>query len=336
MSSCLTESDPEQNLVREIILEKVTNDTLLANQLHVEIPGLLDVFCLEDVTLLRTRDPENIFYILDKYSHDIIGAYGRKGNGPTDFLYPRNFTPVDSGSLWITDMGLKRIYHVDVANKESRNSKNLILSTINFKDDESEDSYVIDKNKTFGIINSVRDSTVFFLKDFTSDNQAITFNFLTFGLPRGYNEFTVDQKLQYAQKSTAIKPDRSKMVLAHYFSPYISVISTDGTSQHTISIKQLDRNKKVNRKTFERSLYTIFEGVTVTDNYIYVVYNDQLNEEVAEISKPIEILVFDWALNPIRRFFVNEYVLRIGVSLDDKFLIGIDYTSEEVFKYQLP
>ena len=336
MSSCLSESFLQQNLVREVDLKKITTDTLLANQLHVEIPGLLDVFCLEDVTLLRTRDPENLFYILDNNNHNIIGAYGRKGNGPTDFLYPRNFTPADSGSLWITDMGLKRMYHFAIANKESQKAEGSILSTLNFKDEVTEGSYVIDESKIFGIVNSVDDSTEFFLKDLSSTNEATTFRSLTFRLPKKYSEFTVDQKMEYAQKSTAIKPDRSKIALAHYFSPYISVISTDGTAQNTISIKQLDRNNEVSSGNFEQKLHAIFDGVAVTDNYIYVVHNSQLNEEVAEISKPVEILVFDWELNPVRKFFLNEYVLRIGVSLTDDFLIGVDYTNEKIFKYQLP
>lgn len=336
MSSCLTESSLEKKSVREINLEEIPHDTLFANQLNVEVPGLIDIFSLEDVMLLRTRDPENMFHILDKQGQNVIGSFGQKGNGPTDFLYPRNFTPTDSGSLWITDMGLKRIYHIAIPDKENQSTEDLILSTINFKDEQSEGSYVIAENIVFGMINSVQDSTEFFLQDLSSDNRAVTFNYRTFGLPKKYNEFTVNQKLEYAQKSTAIKPDRKKMVLAYYFSPYLSVISTDGTSQNTISIKHLDRNKNISRENFENKLYSIFEGVTVTDNYIYVLYNNQLNEEVAEIRKPVQILVFDWALNSVRKLSVNEYALRIAVSFDDTFLIGVDYTSEQIFKYQLP
>ena len=227
------------------------------------------------------------------------------------------------------------MYHVSVPTKTKPRPVETIFGSIDFKDIESESNYMLDNHTMFGIVNDDRDSSTFFLRNLDIDQQQ-NFGHVTRGLPEKYDELILSRKLTYMQASSAIKPDRTKIASVSYFSPYISVISTDGDEKRTVSVEDINSNYKVDNANFEEKLRTVFESVSVTDKYIYVVYNDQVNEEVAEIGKPVEIWVFDWDLNPVRRFAVNEYILSMGVSLDDLELIGIDYTEEKIYRYRLP
>jgi len=334
--SCATDKDQKQGYVRDIALEDFQTDALSPVRLDVEVPGLLDVWCLDDVSLLRTRDPDRVFYVLDNETYDIIGDFGYKGEAPTDFIYPRHFTPLGENAMWLTDMGLRRMYRIDLQDKAFPNPKNIVSKSVNLMELGSEINYGIDENTVFGIVEDGRDSTVFFLTDLALDRKMRTFNHMTYKLPKKHRAFSPSQKEVYSYKATAMKPDRSRMVLAHYFSPYISIVSTEGILENIVSLSQLDRNSDIGNAGFEEDLYALFEGVAVTDSLIYVVHNMQRNEDVAEIRKPVEILVFDWELNPIHRFSVDEYVLSIGVSMDDRVLLGVDYTSEAIFRYSLP
>jgi len=251
-------------------------------------------------------------------------------------MYPRHFTPLGENSAWLTDMGLRRMYRIELQGKTFPNPKNIISNSVSLMALGSEINYGIDESTVFGAVENGGDSTVFFVKDLTSGGQMATFSHMTYRLPKKYRGFSPAQKEIYAYKATAMKPDRNKMVLAHYFSPYISVVSTEGVLEHIVSLNQLDRNSDIRNAGFEDDLYAIFEGVTVTDKHIYVIHNMQRNEEVGEIRKPVEVLVFDWELNPVHRFLVDEYILCIGAFLDDKALLGLDYTSEAVYRYCLP
>jgi len=334
--SCTTEKGQKENHIRDIALEDFQTDTLFRVQLDVEVPGLIDLWCLEDVSLLRTRDPDRVFYVLNNKTYDIIGDFGYKGEAPADFMYPRHFTPLGGNSAWITDMGLRRMYRIDLQDKTFPNPKNIISKSVSLMELGSEINYGMDESTVFGAVEDGRDSTVFFVKDLTSGDQMATFSHMTYRLPKKYRGFSPAQKEVYAYKATAMKPDRSKMVLAHYFSPYVSVVSTEGVLEHIVSLHQLDRNSDISNVGFEDELYAIFEGVAVTDRHIYVIHNMQRNEDVTEIRKPVEILVFDWELNPVHRFLVDEYVLSIGAFMDDRVLLGVDYTSEAVYRYRLP
>jgi len=334
LSSCATDGN-QKDEVRSVALEDFPTATLSPVQLDIEVPGLLDVWCLDDVSLLRTRDPDRVFYLLDNETYGIIGDFGYKGRASTDFIHPRHFTPLGGNSAWLTDMGLKRMYRIDIEGKTFPHPKNIISKSVSLTGFGSEASYGLDENTVFGIVEDGRDSTVFFLKDLASDRNAKTFSHMTYKLPKKHRTLSTRQKEEYSYKATAMKPDRSKMVLAHYFSPYISVVSTEGVLENIVSLSQLDRNSAIGKAGFEEDLYALFEGVAVTDSLIYVVHNMQRNAEVAEVRKPVEILVFDWELNPVRRFLVDEYVLSIGASLDDRVLLGVDYTSEAVFRYSL-
>jgi len=335
LSSCATDGK-QKDQVRDISLADFPTDTLPPAKLDVEVPGLMDVWCLDDVSLLRTRDSDRVFYVLDNASDRIIGDFGHKGAAPTDFIHPRHFTPLGGNSMWLTDMGLKRMYRIDIGNKTFLRPTDLISKSVSLMGFGSEISYGLDENTVFGIVGDGRDSTVFFLKDLAAGGQTTFFRHLTYSLPKKNRTLTPRQREEYAYKATAMKPDGSRMVVAHYFSPYISVVSTEGVLEHIVSLRELDRNSDIRNAGFEGELYSLFEGVTVTDSHIYVVHNMQRNEEVADVRKPVEILVFDWDLNPVHRFLVNEYVLRIGASPDDTILLGVDYTSEAVFRYSLP
>lgn len=334
--SCSGVGSSEHTTIRSIDLESKPIVSLEPTLLDIDIPGILEVFYVHDKTLFRTRDPENLFYVWDNNSGEIISQFGKRGESPTDFLYPRNFSPSTDSSVWITDMGLKRIYNVEVADSTSLKFKQPITSYVSFREIEADAAYLVNESKVFGILETGTDSTVFFLNDLNSGNGIETFSHETYRLPKGYDDLTVQQQMEFIQKSTALKPDHSKMVVAHYFAPYISIVSSDGSLEHIISVKQLDLNRKVNHVDFEKNLYAIFEDVSVTDDFIYIITLNQLNEQVADVSKPIEILVFDWELNLIQRLGLDEYALSISVSPESKDLIGVDYTTENVFKYRLP
>ena len=92
LSSCTSQRQREQVDVPQVTIQNVLVDNLVAESLDIEMPGLLDVVYLDNTILFRTRDPQHLFYSVDRNSLEVVATFGKKGQGPKEFLYPRDFT----------------------------------------------------------------------------------------------------------------------------------------------------------------------------------------------------------------------------------------------------
>lgn len=80
-----------------------------------------------------------------------------------------------------------------------------------------------------------------------------------------------------------------------------------------------------------------YTDIATTSNHIYALYLNQPDSQYgSDITSPCEIHVFNWGLEPLHKFTVDEYLLSIGVDEQHGYLYGVDFYNEKNMRYQLP
>lgn len=264
-------------------------------------------------------ESDTIFRVFDLPNFNYVGNFGNHGNGPLEYNHANisGFRSYKEGCV-VTDLSRINIIKFPIGQITSKNIKvekqfsipgklitlnhatvvnDTMICGINLKDSEKELVYFNPKsNETGSII----------------DYSNIIDNVPSKALPLLYLKY-ID--ISYKQ---------NKFAFAYQKFPFIKICNTNGTILKEIIVQEGPSQKKIefNRGTIKNSteLYTYYNRLAVTDNYIYALFSPgelkQKNEGGHEYIKvPVEkkqLHIFDWNGNPklkiILEDWMNEYV----------------------------
>lgn len=124
-----------------------------------------------------------------------------------------------------------------------------------------------------------------------------------------------------------ISPDKKRIVLAMRFLNQVNFLSLEDNKRKSVSLYEdafVCKDKSKGRE--------FYCDVTADNSYIYALYMNQSRDDAYEKAKPMEIHVFNWAGNFIKKMIVNEYIVHISVSTNGT-LYGCDL-DDNIYKYK--
>lgn len=333
-------------------ISSVQTDTLLG-----EIVPLKDVYAgymttYDSLMLFVSYSFSDYFlYIFNLNSNELIAKYGKKGQGPDDYI---NFT---HGEQFVVDEGSIKLW---IRDRDRDENKLLNLtSVIRNRTDNIDSTVYLDWKKfsfmTYGAIFMAYNNSVLARiqaqrkgeRDYIPDRYEIYHTepeqkrldtIKIFNQPiiknqpgKSKPEFVLEN---YFNSSDRIKPDGSKLVMAMQMMAQINI--------YDIKEKRLKGFRIENTPDFEylakdvENYRIFFIDVRVDDDNIYALYSNVIIEGDGE-NYPFEtntILVYNWNGEIVRKIILDKKTSEISVDPVSRTLYAL--TNEDIlYKYDL-
>jgi hypothetical protein len=250
----------------------------------------------------------------------------KKGNGPEEFILVHNIQCYKD-TLFIYD-SRNRIYSIDVHK----------ISTAGNTFD-----YITLTNDYGFLTNGVRVENKFYYPIFNilNDGRVLTFdtegNYL---YSLGEIRLTEKREINAATCQAWISflgGNENLIVAATQFGEVIDIFDAD-KKQHTIKGKGGDPVYQEYKGYAAPNGITGFEDVTVTERFIYAVYNGEtMKERKEELQGGSQIYVFDYNGQPQQKITLDRRVMCIYIDEKKKILYALDVNSDyPLYTAQLP
>ena len=131
-----------------------------------------------------------------------------------------------------------------------------------------------------------------------------------------------------------LKPDKQKAVLAGRFSTIIKIIDLKKNNQISIAGPKYFEPEFDSKADSSSNNYGIaitkntrlaFIGGAVSDNYIYLLFSGKkVLEKTSSMKYSNEIFIYDWLGNPIKKLILDNDIINLAVTNDDRTLYTIE------------
>ncbi|KYG81193.1 hypothetical protein AWW67_07490 [Roseivirga seohaensis] len=274
---------------------------------------------------------EPLFSVYDNQTGEYRGAFGFKGEGPLDLEFNNaNASSFKSygDNFLITDMSRIRVLSID------KKEGSQLLTNDDVKILESKK-----RAKDAGFFNNAflaNDNMVFTTDMFTKKHfvyidletgeQGDTIDF-----PDFHPEIPVEAYHHLYTSHTAPSLDKRKFVLAYQRFPVLRVYDLKKGSYTQINVKPENEQKKdIQADARGRSIqglgmFTYYQKVVVSEKYIYAKHQEgsleRVNGEFGSVKHTgLEIHVFDWNGNPVKKLLLPDWVNPYTVTQNDEFI----------------
>lgn len=305
---------------KKIVLNFPEEKWLIGEELYYDEIGVLEMNVIDTFMILRIPHKENMFNVYELSNQSFIGSFGLKGKGPNEFLGPRysNQFLIDSTGIkiWINDI-IREKYSLINVTKSLESKKTFVEKTF---DINAEQLFYFHDDKILGNDDSKKGRMFKYNPKIKEKNYSSFFPVI----PQNFHYQFITHK-----NICKLKTDKSKIVSVMHYFKRIDFFTTNGEIENSV-IYQDDYSPSEIIERFEQNkLINYYEDVTVTNDLIFAVYTNQLDDDVADVEKELEIHVFDWSGNPKYLLHVPEYVLNITIDEVNGYLYGLNYLSED-------
>lgn len=288
----------------EVIIEKTVISPTIKQMAVNELLNVdkMDVFGSKLVCINRQTD--SIIYVYDTKEGSFLGAFGRQGQGPNDFLFPfflkkqqksnneMSFFDVNGASFKNVQID-KVLSHEDGQMSYSRMYSSLIGSP-----------NLIMRNDSCFFGNMDMGQGMFFI--YRPQKDSIQWIPYPHELQHFESGFTVMNMNRIAMKN-----DASRIISAMKF--YNLLFQYDGEGNLRKSV-QIGKNEikpiVVNEESLDGESQWCFSDIIGTDNYVYVLEQTTKEKDFEKLSnKPSKIIVLDWELNYKQSYQLPHYAL---------------------------
>lgn len=140
----------------------------------------------------------------------------------------------------------------------------------------------------------------------------------------------VEDAFQEYYSDIKISPDKKKLVFGMLRMNQINFLSLETFEKKSVSMYR----NAVRQNKLENEAWLYYDQPAVDDQYVYLIYWDQSAKDNYKVSKPMEIHVFDWDGNPIKKLKVQEYLAKVFIDSAPGYLYGYD-TEDNIYRYKL-
>lgn len=312
------------NACKSIILK----DSLILNGEIIvrDIFGAIDIEVVDGYVVLITPRKENVFCVYNLQG-DSLSAFGVRGNGPNDLVNCRlnGQREIEGGNalMWINDVSSARLNRLNITQSVVRGSClfDKIIST-----------YPMSMNAFF-----ISDSLIL-AENMGQDNfHMISYNPLLnkeISSEQLYSPSVKEGVFSYYKSAWRISNDKNRMVSVMFSINEVNFWNRYTGSRFSCSIGPfVPIDKLVDEKT-QLEKQTYYCDVKTTDRFVYALYMNQSHDIAYLEEKPMEVHVFDWDGQFVKRFILPQYILGIAVDADDKMIYGLEEDSA-IYKYNI-
>lgn len=150
------------------------------------------------------------------------------------------------------------------------------------------------------------------------------------------------------QSCSSVSPNGNHLAVAYYGADIIGVASTvnkDSVSVHfnkkayPNDIYVAQYSSQSSQAAYTGKSMSYYVGITSSDKYFYVLYKGKRNRDCEQgLSRAAHVKCFDWDLNLISEFNLDQDALQIAVSPDDQYIYALTSSSDNgyrILKYGL-
>ncbi len=317
----------EQNQVIKLDKQTVLDD----NEILISFPRL---FTMSD-SILLVCDPrtDSLFHVIDRNNNNIF-SFGKKGQGPDEFLFPSSVHPYPTGdSLCLMDSNKKTFYSLKFS------PENIPLLNIISTDKTNSHHDILPMKHNLYVASGIYQDTRFYLLDSKGNVIDKYVNFPN----RDNNEKQLDKVvLSQAYDGYLTKDnDGSRFAIGLYNAKMIAFYKVENNKISLIKevydeYPEFSYYKSHYQGISSNSL-TGYLSISASNNFVYALYSGKSYKEHAELASYGNLVyVYDWNGNPIKQYDLNIQACRIQISSDDKYLYAIIRSPEhEIAKFEL-
>lgn len=310
---------------------------------------LVGIESVDSFVVIFSEHKDSLILVIDSNNDSVIGGFGTTGKAKNEMIVPIRECQFDKSANGDIMM------YIDDFNRQS-------ILTFNFSTSLANNHLVYVNKKTYKFVNQAEQFSFYNV----SDNEYVMFQ------GAAWEDDVRDEKTitPYVSRSSdinnrcvmyprmiqggefqktfiynimaKIKPDKSKLLLAHGNIGQFTIINLDSLT--TIGVHEktsydfdyLSELAKEDTKTFFSKLRAYYTSCNVTDDYIILLRDGKhsMSEfEHIEIYQPM-ICLFDWSGNLICSFIASEGMGPVTLNTYNKCLYGIG-ADNCVYKYDL-
>lgn len=132
------------------------------------------------------------------------------------------------------------------------------------------------------------------------------------------------------QSKMSFDKERSVIVAAMRNKAQVNFYNIESGKRQAVKVL---RDKTASQENGSES-HEYYCDISTNSQYIYALYMDQSSDDAYEKEKNMEIHVFDWDGNYLKSLKTNNYIVKISVDKENKWLYGLDLNGN-VYKYSL-
>lgn len=301
---------------------------------------------IEDLLLIENSDRmEPLFETYDLLSGKKLNVFGRRGNGPGEFISRGSvFYSPEFSKLFISEPVRNQIFYLD---KNELNSSHPELHVYQ----------EIDLDGFFGVTVCILDST-FVVQGISREYDRLQFHPIPDGkifrrgayqknLVQGNTE-SIDRfrKELCIQGSICANNKLNRLVSAYYYTDLLEVYDLDedriiGASELTQPIQRIFSGNRPNDiARINRDARTGYSKIILVKDWIYCLYSETIVDEIVKsgsIAHSNQIHVYDWDANLLAKILLDIPVYSITYDEKRKQILGLRSAPEfEIVRFDCP
>ncbi len=298
------------------ISEKDFATTISLKEKPIAVKELLNVrsfLVKNDLLIVQNDRQDSIFMGINIHSGHCDKAWGRKGQGPDEYLYPRLIN-LGENEFEIINFGKKNIINVQLPSYQLEKKK-------------------LEKMSDFPLnIVSVGENK--YVYDVTMPRKQHLFVWNYGEKPQLIYTFP-DLKEKYKNSSVyngyvTASGKNNRIVYVYQYLRRFDILDFSGKLINSIEVTP---NKSAefqsNGNVDHGNSMTYYMGVKSTDKFIYLYYVGYTGDELQDNLKvPTYIEQYDWDGKPIKRYKIDRFIFDFDIKSENSF-IGLDSYSED-------
>lgn len=289
--------------------------------------------------------------ILEVYTNDgeKVNQFLIHGEGPNEALRILNIQySASDGCIYLSDSPKRLIYKVLVSDLKEKNPD--ITTVFHYQSDKlPEDRMIWDwwKYMSNGKLIAANATPNGMLAYFNAQMDDFSCHEAYPDKDDVSSELSEWANMKLYSSCSAVSPDANKLVVAYYGADMLGFVQLNGDSITTkflkkklpndIYVVQYDENNVQGAFTSESIRHYV--SVTASDNYVYALYCGEKEKNCAPgLMRAGMVKCYDWNGNLMRTIQLDNQVLQIAVSPDDKYLYGVTESADTgyvVLRYEL-
>lgn len=332
------------------------NSTKVKSTIDKELKGIenplsgsscpMDIQIVDSLIIIRDKCDEFFYHVYNKNTLKLVGKFGRKGKGPSEYLFPSMTTQSikkgDSSYIYIYDTSVNRIDAINIleaVNRVNYYPKTLKINKKDIREFAPLYSAVI-----------VADSLIIG----STQNHLNKGRFFQYEITNGkisYQPYYPQVKITphrlmlshlYACKM-ALKPDGENIAVVSRYLKRIDILDKKGQYKRSIDFETLDEEPDFSsaQRIPPLKSHFYFDNVAVSKKFIYTVDIDKKPIDNVTNMEPTRDYIFlykiDWEGNYIEGIKLTPRVLHIAVDEQNHKIYGVNeaYEKNSLFVYNM-
>lgn len=301
--------------------EIITGDTIIDEAMGAYTLNVVDsIICLAN----RQSDMMFSFYNLNG---DSIASLGHRGQGPSDFtnndMNRQSVVSDGNTCIWIVDVNSAALKRLNLT-KSIQCNQSCVDSIIPIRSMVTKAFLVGDT-----IIQEVMADGNYDLSLSSIDGKSL------YQEPLYKHKVDLSELFMFYKGTMAVSPNGKHLVIAMSAINQINIIDlTNGEQRYAVSVGGVESPHSVLDPQNHTNIWTYYSNLSLGDNYIYALYENQPYDTGDNEMKKSEIHLFDYEGNLVKILPLDRFLYAISYSGKNNSLYGLD-DNENVLRYDL-